>query len=111
MHNKYAKEGLVVLSVTLDEDPEVPRRVKALKKTDEFLASLKPPFPTYDVEYDRDKPLAPLSYADGYPRAFVFNRDNQFSLRLPVVDGMRERVVDVDFKLIEEKVAEALKQK
>ena len=112
MQQKYAKEGLVILAVTMDGDTDKAERAKYLAKTKTFLATkIKPPFPAYDLDFDRDKPPATLTWADGNPRVFVFNRDNQYSLRLPVVDKSREVVKAVENAEVEKAVVEALKTK
>jgi hypothetical protein len=81
MQKKHAGDGLVIVSVTLDEVPDAKERAEYVKKTNDFLAGKKLPFPTYDLDFDRDKPPAALGFAPGSPRVFVFNRDNQHVLR------------------------------
>jgi hypothetical protein len=81
MQKKYAGDGLVIVSVTLDESTDEKDRAEYRKKTDDFLAGKKLPFPTYDLDFDRDRPPGALTFAPGSPRVFVFNRDNQHVLR------------------------------
>jgi tRNA(Ile)-lysidine synthase TilS/MesJ len=105
MHEKYGKDGLVVLTVTLDEDtsedvtPE--QRAKWRKTVENYVARSKLPFRTYDLAFDPRKRPEPLAFSDGVPRVFVFNRDNQFVLR---EQGPEE-------KQIEKAIAEAVKKK
>ena len=101
MHEKYAKEGLVILTLTMDEDKDEKERATYRKKTLDFLAEKKPPFPTYDLDFDRDKPPAPLLFEGGMPRVFVFNRDNQHVLK---AQGPEKEDV-------EKAIAEAVKKK
>src|SRR4051794_8961113 len=81
MHEKYAKDGLVILTLTIDEDKDEKVRADYLVKTNKFLAGVKPPFRTYDLQFDRDKPPANLAFEGGMPRVFVFNRDNHYLLK------------------------------
>jgi hypothetical protein len=111
MHEKYGKDGLVVIPVTLDGDPDEKERAKWRDETNKFLAAKKLPFQTYDLDFDRAKPPAPLSWFDGTPRVFVFNRDNKFSLRLPTVDENREVVKPAEKEDIEKAIEEAVKKK
>jgi hypothetical protein len=101
MHEKHGKDGLVILSVTMDEAMDEMDRAEYREKTKTFLARVKPPFATYDLAFDRSKPPATLAFDGGMPRVFVFNRDNQFVLK--------EQGPDKDE--VEKAVAQALKKK
>ena len=83
MHEKHAKDGLVILSVTMDDSEDEKERAKFREDTNKYLADKKPPFPTYDLDFDRKKPPATLTGDEfsGNPRVFVFNRDNQYALK------------------------------
>src|SRR5262249_6493711 len=111
MQKKYAREGLVVIPVAVDTDPDAKERAKWRDKTNEYLAERKYSFPTYDLEFDRAKPPPAVTWADATPRVFVFNRDNQYLLRLPVTDDKREVVKPAEHEDIEKAIAEAVKQK
>jgi len=111
MHDKYGKDGLVILTVTMDGDPDEKQRAEYRDKTGAFLAAKKFPFPTYDLDFDRARPPKPLSWYDGTPRVFVFNRDNQYSLRLPTVDENRDVVKPASPEDIERAIEEAVKKK
>src|SRR4051794_26254260 len=103
MHNTYGKDGLVVLTVTMDEDAEATAEERAANraKIGKYLTKRKLPFATYDLTFDPKKPPPPLTFSDGVPRVFVFNRDNQFVLREQGPDE----------KEIEKAIAEAVKKK
>jgi hypothetical protein len=113
MHDKYGKDGLVVLTVTLDEDVEATpeERARNRAKIGKYLTKKKLPFATYDLDFDPKKPPQALSFRDGVPRLFVFNRDNQYTLRLPVVNEKREVLKEVEPEPIEKAIAEAVKKK
>ena len=105
MHDKYGKDGLVILTVTLDENtdedttPEM--RAKWRKTVENYVARAKLPFCTYNLDFDPRKRPAPLAFSDGVPRVFVFNRDNQFVLRDQGPDEQE----------IEKAIVEAVKKK
>lgn len=111
MHEKYAKDGLVVLSVTIDEDKDAKERASYVEKTNKYLSKVRPPFRTYDLDFDRERPPATLTFSDGNPRVFVFDRRNKFVLRLPEVDPMRAETKPVDYDAVEKAVGEAVKQR
>ena len=81
MHEKHARDGLVILSVTMDELEDEKERADYRAKTNNYLGQRKLPFPTYDLDFDRKKPPATLTFSPGTPRVFVFNRDNQYVLK------------------------------
>jgi hypothetical protein len=112
MHEKYGKDGLVVLTVTMDEATEDTQEERAQhrKSVETFLTKAKLPFRTYNLDFDPKKPPPTLAFTSGVPRVFVFNRDNQYLLRLPVVDKDREVVTDVTEAAIEKAIAEAVKK-
>src|SRR5262249_50298807 len=113
MHDKYGKDGLVILTVTMDEDADASAEERAANraKVSKYLAQKKLPFPTYDLNFDPKKPPSTLTFSDGVPRVFVFNRDNQYSLRLPVLNDKREVVKEVEPDAIEKAIVEAVKKK
>jgi hypothetical protein len=85
MHEKYGKDGLVVLTVAVDENTSKEttpqKRAAWRKKVEEYVGRAKLPFPSYHLDFDPHKPPAALAFADGIPRVFVFDRDNRFVLR------------------------------
>src|SRR6476469_829830 len=101
MHDKHGKDGLVIVSVTMDESMDEMDRAEYREKTKTYLAKRKPPFATYDLDFDRSKPPAALAFDGGMPRVFVFNRDNQFVLK--------EQGPDKDD--LDKAIAQALKKK
>src|SRR4051812_13044903 len=108
MHEKYGKDGLVILTVTMDTDTDEKQRAEYRDKTGAFLAEKKFPFPTYDLDFDRARPPAPLAFSDATPRIFVFNRDGQYSFRMPVVDEVRNVVKAPEKEDVEKAIAEAV---
>ena len=58
MREKYGKDGLVVLTVTMDEsiDDTEEERAKNRKKVEGYLAKKKLPFATYNLDFDPKKP-------------------------------------------------------
>src|SRR4051812_31969701 len=111
MLDKYGKDGLVVLTLTIDESDDEKDRADYRDKTRKFLSEKKFPFATYDLDFDRAKPPAPLTFSAGTPRVFVFNRDNQYLARLPVVDENRNPIKEAEPDEIEKAIAEAVRKK
>jgi hypothetical protein len=99
MHKKYAKDGLVAISVTLDDPDSKEDRANALdflQKADatqqNFLLNEAP-----EVWQEKLKITGP-------PCVYVFNRDNQWVKKL---EGFKD---SGDHEAIEKLVVELLKQ-
>lgn len=100
MHKKYASEGLVAISVSLDDAKDkaaLDDVNKFLRKKEaggmvNLIAQDNP-----DVWYDKNK-----LNAGGLPLVFVFDRDNR---RVKKLEGEQ-----VDYKAIEAEVARLLKK-
>jgi hypothetical protein len=99
MHEKYAKDGLVAISVSVDdrEDKDVKDRIM------KFLEKQKATQTNYWLQDDPSEVLKKLNIS-AVPCIYVFNRDNQWV----------EKFADdnkVDHDKIEKLVVELLKQK
>jgi hypothetical protein len=112
MHKKYAKDGFVAVSVSIDpirgKDGKV--NAKAVKDVTEFLQKQKPPFRNFILDAREEEWQKKLGVY-GPPCVYVFNRDNHFVLKLPVLDKKGEPVEVVDYGVIEKTVAELMKKK
>jgi hypothetical protein len=108
MQKKYGDKELAVLAVTIDD----PRNGETRTKNEKLLTGLKTPFRTLDLDgYDVDK-MPTLNFGGGVPGVFVFNRENRYVLKLPVLDKQNEIVKGKEFSLdaIDKAVAEAIKR-
>ena len=105
MHNKHARDGLVILTVTLDDPTDAKARasVESYLNNKLFKATKALPFRTLNLDVDPEKRPAPVNFT-GSPGVFVFNRDNRYIERL---DSDKAG----DPKVIDKLVAEALKKK
>lgn len=97
MHKKYASEGFVAMSVSLDnpEDKEIRGEV------DTFLTKNQATFTNVILEATMDEWQAKLKI-DSYPAVFVFNRDNRIVKKM-----VGEQV---DYAAIEAEVVKLLKK-
>src|SRR4051812_661308 len=103
MHEKYGKDGLVVLTVTVDD----PKDAAARTVVENFLAKKTYPFRTLNLDADVEK-LPTLDFGGGVPGAFVFNRDNRYVKKLPLYDRVKKQELEeFDYDAIEKTVAEA----
>jgi hypothetical protein len=104
MLDKYGKDGLVILGVTLDD----PKDATARKNVVEYLQKRKVPFDNVNLESPRPKTL---DFGGFVPGAFVFNRDNHHVKKLPRIDDKGEPVEEFDYDVIEKIVADLLRKK
>jgi hypothetical protein len=112
MHEKYAKDGLVIVTVTVELSAETDKeRAEARASVEDFLAKAKPPFRTVNLDIDPKKPPATLNFGGEVPGVVVFNRDGRYVLKLPEVNDKGENVKDFDYDAVEKAVIEALKKK
>jgi prolyl-tRNA synthetase len=106
MHSKYGKDGLDVVAVTLDD----PRDTRTRDKVIAFLRDkVKATFTNVNLDpksADWEKKLR----TNGVPCIFVFNRDNQYVKKLPVLDDKGEEKEEVDYDVIEKTVANLMKK-
>jgi thiol-disulfide isomerase/thioredoxin len=105
LENKYSKEGLVAVSVDL----ESPKNGKARERAEKFLGRMGGEFPHFMLDAGQDEWTERLKI-DGPPCIFIFNRENRFVKKLPVVDAKGEIVEKVDFEVIEKLVSDLLKR-
>jgi hypothetical protein len=97
MHKKYSKDGLVALSVALDNDKDKETR----DAIDRFLRKQEATFTNLVSQGDPADWFKRLDIPS-YPCVYVFNQDNRFVLKLT-----EEKV---DYKVIEAEVVKLLKK-
>jgi hypothetical protein len=107
MLDKYGKEGLVVLGVTLDDSKDEAARKGVIA----YLQKQKVPFTNVNLQGTAETRPKTLDFGVGVPAAFVFNRDNRYVKKLPRVDAKGEPVEDFDYDVIEKLVAELVRKK
>ena len=78
MHEKYGKDGLVVLTVTMDEDNDASAEERAATRGK--IVGRRRNCPSAPTTSTSTRTRPPLAFSDGVPRVFVFNRDNQYPL-------------------------------
>ena len=110
MHKKYAKDGLVCVSVSLDDTHDKKLYPKVKKKIDAFLKEQKATFPNYIVS-DKTADTYKRLGVNAVPLVYVFNRDNRFVLKLPVLDKDGDVVEEPDYDKVEKTVQKLLKEK
>lgn len=82
MHKKYAKQGLVVVTVALDDASNEKLKASLLK----FLRNVDATFPNLVLDETEDVWTKKLGI-DGYPAMFVFNRAGKYKkLLAPDID-------------------------
>lgn len=113
MHDKHAKDGLVILTVTMDLASRTDKdRAEGRAAVEKYLADKKPPFRTVNLDIvDPMKPPASLNFGGEVPGAFVFNRDGNYVLKLPLVDDKGDSVKEFDYDAVDKAALEALKKK
>ncbi len=102
MHRKYAKDGLVAISVSLDDPGDKAARAKALA----FLKKQGAAFTNVLLDEKPETYQAKLKI-DGPPCVYVFNRDNRYVLKR---DGIGD-AGRIDYELFERRVLELLAEK
>jgi thiol-disulfide isomerase/thioredoxin len=100
MHKKYAKEGLAVVSVSLDPVDDATARDDALK----FLKKVGAEFTNLYLEEPADFWQKKLGFP-GPPCYFVFNRQGQWTKFEPVGEA------PVDYEAMEKFIVERLREK
>jgi hypothetical protein len=98
MHRKYKDEGLVTVSVSLDDPDEKDVRENIQK----FLDKQKAVFPNYWLREDSNVVQTKLKIS-GPPCVYVFNRENQWVAKY-------EKLEESDQADIEQQVRELLKK-
>jgi hypothetical protein len=88
MHEKYAKDGLVAMSVSLDR----PTNEKAMKNVRQFLKEQKATFPNFVINEEPEFWQEKLGIA-GPPVVFVFGRDGKLAKKLEPVDEEKDSTI------------------
>jgi hypothetical protein len=99
MHRKYAKDGLVALSVSLDDPADAAARSRALA----FLKKQGAAF-TNVVLDEKPELYQEKLKIDGPPCIYIFNRDNRFAVKR---DGTGE-AGRIDYEIFEKRIVELL---
>ena len=102
MHRKYAKDGLVAVSVSLDDPADTAVRARALT----FLQKQGATFDNMLLDETPELYQSKLKI-DGPPCVYIFNRDNRFVLKR---DGTGDDG-RIDYTLFEKRIAELLAEK
>jgi hypothetical protein len=105
MQDKYKKEGVVVLGVLLDDPKDAKLRADGLK----YLGKVKPTFENIYLDAPPEVWTKKLRL-EGYPGIFVFNRENQYVKKLPVLDDKGDEKEAVDYEVVEKTVTGLLKK-
>lgn len=106
MHDKYSKDGLVVLGVLVGEDlKDAKTRASGVK----YLEKQKVGFETLYLDEPEDVWQKKLRI-NGYPGIYVFNRDNQFVKKLPVLDEKGDPTEEVEYDVVEKAVTNLMKK-
>jgi hypothetical protein len=95
MHEKYAKDGLVAMSLNLDD----PTDEKTMKRVREFLTAQKANFTHFVLDEEFEVWQKKLEIV-GPPVVFVFGRDGKVA----------KKFEEVDYKEVEKMAAELLKK-
>ncbi len=106
LHEKYAKDGLVILGVLLDDRKDT----ALLSSGQKYLDRVKPPFEMVFMDFPTVEFWQKKLGFYGYPGVYVFNRENQYVKKLPVVDDKGKELEEVDYDVIEQTVAELMKK-
>ena len=94
MHNKYGKDGLAAVSVSLDD----PSDVTVMKRINDFLKKQKATFRNFVLK-EKPEVWQEKLQIDGPPAVFVFDRE-----------GKPKKFAPADYEEIEKYVAELLKK-
>jgi hypothetical protein len=102
MHRKYAKDGLVAVSVALDDPADLPARGRALA----FLKKQGAEFTNVLLDETPEFYQSKLKI-DGPPCVYIFSRDNRFVLKRDGA-GPEGRI---DYDAFEKRIVELLADK
>lgn len=107
MHSKYAKDGLEILGVTVDDPADAKTRDKVVA----FLRDkVKAPFANVNLDTAKTPDWDKKVRTNGVPCVFVFNRDNQYVKQLPLLDAKGDEKEEMDYDAVEKAVAELMKK-
>jgi hypothetical protein len=102
MHKKYAKDGLVALSVSVDDPADMPVRERALT----FLRKQKAAFTNVLLD-EKPEVFQTKLKIDGPPCVYIFDRNNHFVLKR---DGVGE-AGRIDYEQFEKVIVGLLAEK
>ena len=105
MQKKYAGKGLVAISVNLDD----PHDANARAKVQAFLEKQKATFTNVMLDAKPEVWQEKLKI-DGPPCIYVFDRDNHFVKKLPVISDKESEAESADYSVVEKYVAQLLGQ-
>ena len=103
MHRKYATDGLVAVSVSLDDLHDKQVKIDMKAKVLKFLQDRQATFPNFVLDEKEDVWQEKLKI-DGPPCVYVFNRDGHW------VKKFTEEKGKVDYAEVEKTVRELLKK-
>jgi len=110
MHKKYAKDGLEIITVS-GEDPKDKGTPAERKKIVARLNELKATWRHVELDSPPDEWQKKLR-VNGVPCIYVFNRNNQFVKKQPVLDAKTdEELESVDYDVINKTVSNLFKKK
>src|SRR5579859_7646665 len=105
MHRKYAGKDFVAISVNLDD----PNDAKARAKVQKFLEKQKATFTNVMLDAKPEVWQEKLKI-DGPPCIYVFDRDNRFVKKLPVLSDKPSETEAADYSIVEPIVAKLMGQ-
>ncbi len=103
MHSKYAGKDFVAVSVNLDD----PHDAKARAKVQAFLEKQKANFTNVMLDAKPEVWQEKLKI-DGPPCIYVFDRDNRFVKKLPILSDKPEDTEPAEYSAVEKIVAKLL---
>jgi thiol-disulfide isomerase/thioredoxin len=105
LHEKYGKDGLEVIAANIDKPSETKARAQLVA----WLAKIKARYKAVNVDPATFDYHARIS-TEGVPAVFIFNRENQWVKKLPLLNAAKDKVIeDVDYPAIKAIVASLLK--
>src|SRR6516165_7584801 len=105
MHQKYAGKDFVAISVNLDD----PHDAKMRAKVQAFLEKQNATFTNVMLDAKPEVWQEKLKI-DGPPCVYVFDRDNHFVKKLPVISDKESEAESADYSVVEKYVAQLLGQ-
>jgi hypothetical protein len=105
MQKKYAGKDFAAISVNLDD----PHDAKAREKVQKFLEKQKAAFTNVMLDAKPEVWQEKLKI-DGPPCIYVFDRDNRFVKKLPVISDKESETEPADYSVVEPLVTKLLGQ-
>jgi hypothetical protein len=105
MQRKYAGKDFAAISVNLDD----PHDAKAREKVQRFLEKQKATFTNVMLDAKPEVWQEKLK-VDGPPVIYVFDRDNHFVKKLPVISDKESETEPAEYSIVEKVVAKLLGQ-